>query len=296
MTSFGEYSAVGNRECLLDIITNIAPSANPMVDRFGKVSVDGVLVQWQTDSLRSPADNKQLHNATYASMIGTVTPTVLETNSTQILGAGYEIDETQEVVSKAGRTSEIALQKAKCLKEIAGDIEYSVLNHTAAVVAAVATEGEMKGIKGYISTEKVNNTGAALTETILENLMQGVWDNGGTEMSTIYTGARQKKVINNFGGTSRSMAQDAESYKKMVGVYENDFGTVQVVLDRHVGVGAGTADLFVLTDSMWQLGVLQPMVSVACPKVALTDSFIIKGQLTLISKQEKASGWLYNLL
>ena len=92
------------------------------------------------------------------------------------------------------------------------------------------------------------------------------------------------------------MAQDAESYKKMVGVYENDFGTVQVVLDRHVGVGAGTADLFVLTDSMWQLGVLQPMVSVACPKVALSDSFVIKGQLTLISKQEAASGWLYNLL
>lgn len=296
MAKFGTYDAVGNRECLLDIITNITPSETPMFSRFGKVKIDGIYPQWQTDTLRSAADNKQLQSYDYSSVMGTVTPTVLAHNYTQILAVGYEVTDTQEVVAKAGRSSEIAYQKAKAMKEFALDCEYSILNHSSEVAPAAGTEGEMNGVIGFITTNDPSNTGAALTETVLLDAMEDAWDGGATEMNALYTGARQKAIINNFGSTARQMNQSEETYKNLVSVYESDFGTVEIILDRRIAKGAGTADLFVLTDNMWKVAVLQPVVSKPVPKTGSYERFVIEGQLSLISYQEKASLRIKDLL
>ena len=296
MAKFGTCDATGNRECLLDVITNISPSETPMFSRFGKVQIDGIYPQWQTDSLRAATDNKQLQSYDYSSVMGTVSATSLAHNYTQIIAVGYEVTDTQEVVAKAGRTSEIAYQKGKAMKEFGLDVEYSLLNHTTEVAPAAATEGEMCGVIGFITTNDPDNSGAALTEDVLLDAMEDAWDGGATEMNAIYTGARQKKVINNFGSTARQMNQSEETYKNLVSVYESDFGTVEVILDRRIAKGAGTADLFVLTDNMWKVGVLQPVVSKPVPKTGSYGRFVIEGQLTLICYQEKANVRIKNLL
>jgi hypothetical protein len=296
MAKFGTYDAVGNRECLLDVITNITPSETPMFSRFGKVQVDGIYPNWQTDTLRNPTDNKQIQSYTYASVMGTVTPTVLAHNYTQILACGYEVTDTQNVVAKAGRTDELAYQKAKAMKEFALDCEYSILNHATEVAPAAAVPAEMNGLIGFITTNDPDNAGNALTENILLAAMETAWDGGATEMNAIYTGARQKKVINDFGSTARTMNQSEETYKNLVSVYESDFGTVEILLDRRIAKGAGTADLFCLTDNMWKVGVLQPVVTKPVPKDGAYERFVIEGQLTVISYQEKASLRIKNLL
>ena len=296
MAKFGTYDAVGNRECLLDVITNITPSETPMFSRFGKVQVDGIYPNWQTDTLRAAVDNKQIQAYTYASVMGTVVPSVLAHNYTQIIAVGYEVTDTQEVVAKAGRSSEIAYQKAKAMKEFALDVEYSILNHASEVAPAAVTPAEMNGVIGYVTTNDPTNAGAALTEDVLLAAMETAWDGGATEMNAIYTGARQKKVINNFGSTARNMNQGEETYKNLVSVYESDFGTVEIILDRRIAKGAGTADLFCLTDNMFKVGVLQPVVSKSVPKDGAYERFVIEGQLTLVSYQERASLRIKNLL
>lgn len=295
MAKFGTYDATGNREDLLDIITNITPSETPMFSRFGKVKVDGIYPNWQTDTLRAAADNKQVQSYTYASVMGSVVASALVNNYTQILSVGYEVTDTQETVAKAGRSSEIAYQKAKALKEFALDAEYSIINHASAVAPLAATPAEFKGMPGWITTNDPDNATAALTETVLLDAMQTAWNGGATEMNAIYTGARQKRIINNFGSTARQMNQSEETYKNLVSVYESDFGTVEILLDRRVGSGVGTADLWCLTDNMFKVGVLQPIVTKPVPKDGAYERFVIEGQITLISYQETASLRIKNL-
>jgi hypothetical protein len=37
------YTAVGNREDLLDVITNISPNETPLTNKFGKSKVTGMV-------------------------------------------------------------------------------------------------------------------------------------------------------------------------------------------------------------------------------------------------------------
>ena len=64
--SFSTYDAVGNRESLRDAIYNISPEETPLTGLFGGKTVDAVRVDWQTDSLATPAANAQVEGDEYS--------------------------------------------------------------------------------------------------------------------------------------------------------------------------------------------------------------------------------------
>jgi hypothetical protein len=80
--TFLTFSAVGNREDLLDKITNISPTDVPYTTMIDETSASAVLHEWQTDSLAAAAGNAQLQgdDVTFAA----ATPTVRANNRTQI--------------------------------------------------------------------------------------------------------------------------------------------------------------------------------------------------------------------
>jgi hypothetical protein len=49
--TFDSYDAVGIREDLSDIITNISPEETPFYTKCRKTTASNTLVEWQTDSL-----------------------------------------------------------------------------------------------------------------------------------------------------------------------------------------------------------------------------------------------------
>ena len=296
MAVFPSYSAVGNKECLLDIISNITPKETPMFSTFGKVAVTNTLVEWQTDSLRAAADNKQLSGFTYAS--GAVVPTVLKNNYTQTFYVGYEVSKTQEAIMHAGRASEVAYQKEKAMKEYALDVEYTIVNHSAKVAYAAATEGEMGGLTYFLTGNYTSGDAivkdegtAALTKTLLDDQLQIAWTNGAIEMNSIYAPAKQKRVINDFPATIRKMDVGSDRLSGLVNVYESDFGTLELVLDRRIA----ESKLYILNDNMWKVGVLRPTVSLTHPEVASSYMFGIEGEMTLICNNPQANTALSNL-
>jgi hypothetical protein len=286
MAIFCTYSAVGDREDLLDAISNITPSETPYLNRFKKVQVDGIKVEWQTDSLRAAAANAQVQGYSYSAVIGTVSPTTRVYNYTQILSVGYEVSKTQEAVSKAGRASEVAYQKAKAVKEFALDFELALAQANERVAPAAGVAGEFRSVPTWISTNVALGAGADLTETMLNNLLQTAWTSGAIEMNAIYGGAYQKRRISGFPSSVRQMMQEDTVYKNLVTVYESDFGTYEVVLDRRLT----TTELHVLNDDMWQIGILRPIKSdVALTNQRSAEAFVIEGEVTLIANNEAAS-------
>src|SRR5471032_3286570 len=58
--TFLTFSAIGNREDLVDEIYNISPTDTPFQANIGKVKARAVLHEWQPDALAAAAANAQL--------------------------------------------------------------------------------------------------------------------------------------------------------------------------------------------------------------------------------------------
>ncbi|MBQ9596507.1 MAG: DUF5309 family protein [Synergistaceae bacterium] len=120
------YEAVGNKEDVSEIITNIAPYDTPLYSRMGRTRATQTNHEWLEDELGQPIQNAYPEGYTYLTV--DVTPRQRLGNYTQIMHRGIQVTDTQEVVQKYGVRSEIAYQMVKTLKELAFDCEQAILD------------------------------------------------------------------------------------------------------------------------------------------------------------------------
>ena len=109
------YHAVGNKEDVSDIITNIAPYDTPLYTRIGKAKATQVMHEWIEDELGQPMVNKFVEGYTYSTV--DATPRNRLFNYTQIMHRGVHVTDTQEAVLHYGIRSEMAYQMIKVRKE-----------------------------------------------------------------------------------------------------------------------------------------------------------------------------------
>ena len=295
MATFQTYQSVGNREDLTDILTNISPLETWFTSNTGSGKCSATYHEWQTDALGSASSGNALVEGAETS-IGSITPTTRAGNYTQIMGKAFRIAKTQEVIDKAGRDSEIAYQTEKHLKELAKDTEYALLFNTAAASGASGTARKLKGFVGWVATN--TSTGSAadvtLTEDILNDGLQDVWAQGGSP-STLLCGALQKRTISAFTTNTRYMVADEKKLTTAVDVYQSDFGTVTVRLHHQMN-DYKKGEVFILGDmSLWSKAWLRSVNRMQEPYAGDADLFAIRGELTLVSKQEKGSGRIFDL-
>ena len=105
--TFDSYDANGIRESLADVIYNISPEETPFLSKCKKTKASNTYVEWQTDSLRSSADNKHVEGD--ATVAEARTATTRLGNYTQIFKNAVVVPDTDEGLNKAGRGKEIAL-------------------------------------------------------------------------------------------------------------------------------------------------------------------------------------------
>jgi len=125
-TAMLTYNAVGNREDLIDVITNISPEDTPMFSSFGKTKARDTYHEWLEDSLATATSNTNIESADYS--FSARDPRTREGNYTQIFVTPVEVSDTQRAVNAAGIKDEYAYQMAKALKEHARDIELNTLS------------------------------------------------------------------------------------------------------------------------------------------------------------------------
>lgn len=286
------YDAVGNREDLTDIIATITRHETPIFSSLEKVKANATYHEWQIDTLSTGNSNKAIEGADYSFAI----PSARSRTGgyTQIFTKTLEVSETQRAVSTAGLDDEFAYQMEKRMKEIATDVESALITGTGNSGAS-GTARELKGILSWIATNVETGTGTgseALTETMYNDLLQTVWAAGGRPDYT-YVNAFQKRQISGFStSNTRYLEITGEGeLKNTIAVYESDFGRQRIELDSFMTASVVAC----LQRDMWQVAQLRPISVKDVATVGDAKRGALVGEMTLVSKNEAASGQITQL-
>lgn len=285
------YDAVGNREDLLDVITNISPTETPMFSRFKKNKAKATTHEWLTDSLAAAADNANVEAGDYT--FSKRNPRTRLQNWTQIFVTPVEVSDTQRAVDTAGIEDEFAYQLTKALKEHARDIEYALVSGTGNSGAS-GTARRLKGVLAWISTNVVTGTGTgseALTESMFNDALQKIWEQGG-HPDVVFANGFQKRQISSFTASNTKFVNASEKEViQGVDVYDSDFGRVKIVADRFMPAD----EVAILQSDLWVVSVLRPTKKVDVAKVGSATRAVVETELTLESRNEAGSGKITQL-
>lgn len=304
--TFLSTAAVGNREDLINVITNIAPTATPFLSLCGKTTATATLHEWQTQDLAAAASNAQAEGDDATAKV--ITPTVRLSNRTQISTKNVTVSGTQQAVLSAGRgKDEMAYQMMNASKELKRDIEFGLTQNSTAVAAPRTTRGlvgwagdNVDAGAGYVApvyttatgTAQTDGTQAAFTEARLKNVLQKCFTAGG-DPDTLLLPPLAKQTFSTFtGNATRFDKAEDKSVTASVDVYISDFGELKAIPSRF----QRTRDVWVLQADKWYMAWLRPYQT--ADLAATGDS--VKKQLVceyaLESRQPKASGAVVDIL
>lgn len=150
------------------------------------------------------------------------------------LGAGHP--HVQGVSGENAITDEHGWQIAQALKQIARDVEMSFIRGEYADPGTNANPRRTRGLLEAIETHAVDADGEPLTEALLLDLMQDVWESGGiseSETATLMVGARQKRNLTRIFITDRNFQEQTRDIGGVnLQTIETDFGRLNIMLNR----------------------------------------------------------------
>lgn len=238
----------------------ITPSDTPLLSAIGGLTggrpADAVLFQWSTYDLRASQANRAQKEGESASNI---------TADSRVRGNVYNVVEIHQekvgvtytkqaatgqfastgsahtgAVGLSGSNAvmdELAFQTEQALKSIAIDVELSFISGSFANPSTNNAPRKTRGILEAIQTNVVDAAGADLSEDMVLDLMQSIWTAGGimeSETATLVCNAYQKRQLTNIFITQKSYREQSRNIAGVrVTTIETDFGTVNIMLNRH---------------------------------------------------------------
>ncbi|MFA5133108.1 MAG: DUF5309 family protein [Candidatus Paceibacterota bacterium] len=240
---FVTYNATtGLKEDVLDVISQISPEDTPILSRLNVKTCMGKYHEWLTDSLQSGTGTGYGVSEGASAAFGALAARSRYGNYTTIMRKVFSISGTMEAVAQYGIDSEYSYQLEKAMKELKIMQEQSVIWMTSAAGSESASGAQgvartFTGLLACIATSNVR-TGSAnvctLTESEFNALFQTMFSNGAVP-DICYANGFNKRRISSFA-TSNTRYQEPGSegrVRNFVSVYEGDFCTVEVALDRY---------------------------------------------------------------
>ena len=310
VNTFDSYDVAGIREDLSDMIYDVSPDETPFYSKTAKAKATNTLHEWQTDALRASAVNAHIEG-------GDTTPearaaTTRLGNYTQIFKNSVAIPGSDDGLNKAGRAKEMAYQVLKIAKEQKLDIEKALFANQARSAGSSVAPRYLAGVPAWLTTNTDFQSGSsgadptgdgtdartddgtptAFSQTKFDAVMQAIWVAGG-KPDVCYLSAFQMNVAQGFTGNnaqrSTIKAEDEKVIKHM-SVYVTAWGTVEFIPSRE---NRGR-DAFIMQNDKWAIGVLRPTRNTELGKSGDSEKRQIVTELTLVSKNEKASGGVFD--
>ena len=301
------YDVKGIREDLSNVIYDVSPEETPFYSSLQKTKATNTYHEWQTDALRASAANAHIEgDATTAEARGVTTRLG---NYTQIFKNAVVIPDTDEGLDKAGRSAEMAYQVLKIAKEQKLDIEKALFANNKYEAGSASAARELAGLGAYMksnvsniggsgganptgsvpgNTARTNGTQTAFTQADFDATMQSIWTNGG-KASSVYLSAFQMNIALGFTGNNNQRSTVISETQKVIrhmDVYVTPWGTVEFTPSRE----NQSRDVWILQDDMFAAAVLRPTKNTELAKTGDNTTRQVLTELTLVSKNEKASG------
>lgn len=305
------YGVVGRREDLTDVIHDLSPTDTPFTTAIGKGDAKNTYHEWQTDALASAAgDNAVIEGDDPGN--DSITATVRLGNYTQLSDKVIQVSSSQRASNNAGRGDELSYQLQKRSKELKRDMETRLTGNYASVAGNASTARECAGFEAWIQTNDSRGAGGsntafsaglqaaatdgtqrAFTESLLKDVLQLCWENGG-EPSQIQVGAFNKKVMSGFTGIADQVRDTGNKRATIVGaadVYVSDFGQLDIIANRF----SRTRSALVIDPSLWKLCYYQRFKTEDLAKSGHSDRKMLSVEFTMESCNEKGSGVVADL-
>lgn len=328
--TYDTYDLVGDRENLTDDIYRVTPTDTPFTSAIGRTSAKGVFHEWQTDSLAAVnTANEAVEGDDFSYSDPAATARV--GNYTQIHTKTFLISDTAEVVDKAGRDKESALQTVKKALELKRDIEATCIGRNVASRAGTAsqtrrcgslstwlvtndngtpgaspanrgTSGGAVGFSSGVTTAATDGTTRAFTQAMLDGVIAKLYINSGqVDDAIIMAGPSQKAVITGFAGITSTAGRFHEVKDRTIistaDVYASQFGDMKIVPNRYIRQTSNVdREVYIVRPAYAKLAFLRPMQNV--PDLAKTGDawkFAVLAEVTLKVANESAHGVIADL-
>lgn len=226
-------------EDIVDTLSNIAPSATPVLSKIGKTKATNRYHENLIDTLSPPnKDNARAEGA--AALVPNNSVVDRVGNWTQIFGAEVSVSGSVDKADTAGM-KEFPRQVANKLKEIKTDQEASIVSDNASVGGATR---KTAGMGAWIKTNAVENGGSTtpgyasglvgaptggtpvvVTEAMLGTLAANIYNAGGEIKELIASPQMKTKLSAILSGnaTRWNNAREKQAYSN-VDFYSTDFG------------------------------------------------------------------------
>lgn len=310
VNTLSSYNVKGIREDLEDIIYDISPEETPFYTKCAKAKATNTLHEWQTDALRASRENAHVEGGDTAPEARSVTTRL--GNYTQIFKNSVAIPGTDDGLNKAGRAREMIHQVLKIANEQKLDIEKALFANQARASGSDNLPRRLAGVPAWLTTNTNFQSGSsgadptgdgtdartddgaptAFDQTKFDAVMQAIWQAGG-KPDTVYLSAFQMNKALAFTGNNNqrsNITAESEKVIKHMSVYVTPWGTVEFVPTRE----NRARDVFVMQDDMWAVGVLRPTRNTELAKTGDSEKRQIITELTLVCKNEKASGGVFD--
>ncbi len=214
-------------------------------------------------------------------------------NYCQIIKVGVKISGTAQAVGWLTTGDKLADAKVMRLREVLRDLEKTILlgRTDVATIGSDTARRTMAGIVCSLATNVMSC--ATLTEEALGDLLQMCYNQGSRDVDLIVAPPKQKRIISGWNSSRIHVSNEANAYRNVVEVYESDFGSQRVVMNRWLPEDM----LLVLDSSRLKVVPLQGR-SFQYQELAKGGDYVrgqIVGEYTLELRNENAHGLMHGL-
>lgn len=226
------------KEDLLDILINLSPTERQLTSGLGTSSAKNIRHENLIDTLAAAATNAYIQGAD-ACFRALTNPTRLA-NYVQTMAKGFMVPNIERELDTAGFEDRFKYESTKALTELGNDLELALMRGSMASGSGTVAS-QLRGLKNSLSLV-TSQSGVSLTESILEDRLQAVWDNTSSEVNALYGDMYIKRKISGFRtGLTVNLSADDKRLQKSVDVYQADAAKlVKLFAHRYVTISGDT--------------------------------------------------------
>ena len=248
--------------------------------------------------------NAQLEGYTPGSYVR-FTTAARKFNYFEYFNEDISVSEIEENTAKYGITSEYAYQLDQKTLRIAKLLESAVI-FGGLNASSSSAPGVMLGIVGpdtttttniNIRTTRTSGSSAALTEALLDALIQAIYEQGG-HPDTLMMGPYQKRIFDNLYKPYIRGPMEGDRLGEVVNTYATSFGVLTVLLNFYMkDTYKGKDKVIAFQKDMWKIGHFKNMAfgHKRLPETKTTIDGYVNGLYTTVLHNEEYAGELYSL-
>lgn len=212
------------------------PLTTLLMGRGAVVPATDITVTWRERKLNETRGTLKKEGADAGDPIKSSRGTL--SNVCQIIEKVTQVSGTAEKLNPKGIGSSFNAEVADRLIETKRDLEWYFLNGVRAEENE-STPRQMNGLINLVNAENVIDATGGLTEILMLDAMQKMWDHGSQGEYYTFVNASVKRKLNDLLKNAANIRVNiTNGLSQTMGItvqkVESDFGTLNLVLDRHM--------------------------------------------------------------